>query len=214
MSDTTTTPTLTTAPVSPHDPDFPRQTTVGDFPTMPVPDTIITPDTAPLCYVDMRKLPHEERGTASPESPSTSGMTMPPVRHPVPSIPNPPPPPAPTPLPQPAAPNADAPASVTDVGGGGLGPLMPAPRKPYKRGECKADIAVQRHELMQEVLKLKNELASVKHELDWARQQTEGLRRDWATVHGDWQTEKTRADALTSARARCWWCRWRQKGAK
>lgn len=35
-------------------------------------------------------------------------------------------------------------------------------RRPYKRGESKADIAVARHELMQENIRLQNELAAAK----------------------------------------------------
>jgi hypothetical protein len=69
-------------------------------------------------------------------------------------------------------------ANTLPHGDPGAGPLSLLPeRKRVRRGELKTDIAVQRHELMREVLALKNEIAGIK-----------AARCPWCRVRAWWQS--------------------------
>lgn len=89
--------------------------------------------------------------------------------------------------------------------GAGLPP--PPARRPFRRGELKTDLAIQRHELMRENLALKNELAARRNEYDaTVYKQTTRI----IDLEGERDVLKARVAWAESAAARCRWCpvRW------
>jgi len=85
----------------------------------------------------------------------------------------------------------------------GLSPLSERPKR-ARRGELKTEIAVQRHELMRENLRLRAELADITLDRDGCRRWSEEIA---ATL----DARNAEIEALRAAQ--CPWCRWRARRA-
>jgi len=84
--------------------------------------------------------------------------------------------------------------------------LSSLPERPARarRGELKTEIAVQRHELMRENMRLRAELADITLDRDGCRRWSEEIA---ATL------DARNAEIATLRAAQCPWCRWRARRA-